>query len=150
MDAPRSLEERRVHALAQLTTPHADAWVASASLDGVAHLVPLSLAWDGERIVLATEESTVTAQNIIEAGWARLGLGGTRDVVMVDADLEEVVAIEADDDIAERFADQADWDPRDAADGMIFLVLRPDRVQVWREVNEIADRTIMRNGEWLN
>jgi hypothetical protein len=31
----------------------------------------------------------------------------------------------------------------------VFVVLRPRRVQVWREVDEIAGRTIMRDGRWI-
>jgi len=29
------------------------------------------------------------------------------------------------------------------------VLLRPDRVQAWREADEIAGRTIMRAGDWL-
>ena len=43
---------------------------------------------------------------------------------------------------------QADWDPRRDT-GYVFLVLRPVRVQAWREANEIAGRTLMRDGSWL-
>ena len=39
-------------------------------------------------------------------------------------------------------------DPR-TTDGYQFLVLRPERVLAWRESDEIAGRTIMRDGEWL-
>ena len=35
------------------------------------------------------------------------------------------------------------------ADGYVFLVLRPERVQAWRESDEIAGRTLMRRGSWL-
>ena len=45
-------------------------------------------------------------------------------------------------------AAQADWDPRGSA-GYVYLVLRPDRVQAWREADEIAGRTLMRDGAWL-
>ena len=31
-----------------------DTWIATASAQGEAHLVPLSLSWDGSSIVLAT------------------------------------------------------------------------------------------------
>ena len=46
------------------------------------------------------------------------------------------------------YAAQADWDPRLSA-GYVFFVLRPVRVQAWREANEIAGRTLMRDGSWL-
>ena len=43
------------------------------------------------------------------------------------------------------YAAQADWDPR--RDGSyVFLVLRPVRIQAWREANEIPGRTLMRDG----
>jgi len=32
---------------------------------------------------------------------------------------------------------------------MRFLVLRPLRIQAWREVNELPGRTLMRAGAWL-
>ena len=39
-------------------------------------------------------------------------------------------------------------DPRTWADAVIHVV--PLRIQVWREENEIAGRTIMRNGVWVS
>jgi hypothetical protein len=48
--------------------------------------------------------------------------------------------------VGDAYVAQNDWDPRTAGDAYIFLVLRPDRIQAWREVNEIPDRTLMRNG----
>ena len=51
MAEARSTEERRADALGMLSRPGIDAWVASASSDGEAHLVPLSLAWTGNRLI---------------------------------------------------------------------------------------------------
>ncbi len=31
----------------------------------------------------------------------------------------------------------------------MFLVLRPVRLQAWREANEIKGRTLMRDGAWV-
>jgi hypothetical protein len=67
---------------------------------------------------------------------------------MIDAALETVVDVSADDALGAAYAAQADWDPRGEA-GYVFLVLRPVRVQAWREANEIAGRTLMRGGTWL-
>ena len=50
--------------------------------------------------------------------------------------------------LGEAYAAQADWDPRDSA-GYVFFVLRPVRVQAWREADELAGRTLMRDGAWL-
>jgi hypothetical protein len=131
-----------------LAAPAIDAWVATASAFGRPHLVPLSLAWVDDRVVVAVEESSVTARNVLAAGVARLGVGPTRDVVMIDAVLEKWVDAAADDAIGERYAAQADWDPR-GDEGYLFLVLKAVRVQAWREANEIAGRTLMRDGVWL-
>lgn len=145
---PRDAHTRKADTLARLREPAADVWVASAA-DGVAHLVPLSLAWLDERVVLALEERSATARNVTAAGAARLGVGPTRDVVMVDAVLERTVPVAAaPPELADGYAAQADWDPRDA-EGYVFLVLRPVRIQAWREVNELAGRTLMRDGAWL-
>jgi hypothetical protein len=50
--------------------------------------------------------------------------------------------------IADGYAQQSDWDPRDAGDGYLYVVLRPQRIQAWTEVHELPGRTIMRNGRW--
>jgi hypothetical protein len=144
----RSREQRKADALAILGAAEADVWVASASEDGP-YLVPLSLAWIDERVVLAVEASSRTARNIIARGTARLGAGRTRDVVMIDAVLERWVPVGEAGQIGEGYAAQADWDPRTAGGDYIYLVLRPDRIQAWREANEIAGRLLMRGGTWL-
>jgi hypothetical protein len=152
---PRTREQRRVDTLAKLSAPAADVWVATAAADAggnaSSYLVPLSLAWLDERVVLATEADSVTARNIVSHGRARLGLGPTRDVVMIDAKLEHVYSLdEVPADLARRYAMQADWDPRASGGRMRFLVLRPQRIQAWREVNELPGRTLMRDGAWIS
>jgi hypothetical protein len=112
--------------------------------------VPLSYGWTGERIVLATDSTMVTARNLVSSGKARLGTGHTRDVVMIDAELETVHPVgEAPDSVSGPFVGQSDWDPQTQGDPYVFLVLRPVRIQAWREGNEIAGRTLMRDGAWL-
>jgi hypothetical protein len=77
-------------------------------------------------------------------------VGTTRDVVMVDASLEQAVGVaEAPPGLADAYATQADWDPRASGGEFSFLVLRPHRTQAWRDEEEIADRTVMRDGGWL-
>jgi len=151
---PRTLEQRKTDTLAKLSAPAVDVWVATAAVEAGGHassyLVPLSLAWIDDRIVLATEADSATARNIISHRRARLGLGPTRDVVMIDAELEQVHSLEeVPAGLARRYAMQADWDPRESGGQMRFLVLRPLRVQAWREVDELPGRTLMRGGAWL-
>ena len=131
-----------------LATPAVDVWVATASPTGAPHLVPVSLAWVDERAVIAVEAASVTARNLAASGTARLAVGPTRDVVMIDATLEAAVDVGSDAPLGAAYVAQADWDPR-LDSGYVFLVLRPVRVQAWREANEIAGRTIMRDGTWL-
>jgi hypothetical protein len=146
--AARDRVTRKADTLAMLATHRIDAWVASASAAGAPHLVPLSLAWVDERAVIAVEASSVTGCNLTASGTARLAVGPTRNVVMMDAVLEKAVDVEADGALGAAYAAQADWDPREST-GYVFLVLRPVRVQAWRESNEIEGRTLMRDGTWL-
>ena len=131
-----------------LATPAIDVWVATASADGTPHLVPVSLAWVDERVVIAVEATSATTRNLVASGRARLAVGPTRDVVMIDAVLEKAVDVAADDALGGAYVGQADWDPRRST-GYVFLLLRPVRVQAWREANEVAGRTLMRDGSWL-
>lgn len=147
MPPARSFEQRTRDTLAKLEAG-GDAWVASASGDD-AHLVPLSLIWHEGRIVASVPTRSATARNLAATGRGRVGFGPTRDVVMVDVDVVEVTATDdALGDLADAFAARTGWDPR-TDDGYSFVVLRPTRVQAWREANEIAGRTLMRDGDWL-
>ncbi|MCP2636978.1 pyridoxamine 5'-phosphate oxidase family protein [Microbacterium sp. HD4P20] len=147
MPEPRDGAARKADALEMLTAPAADTWVSTASGSGEPHLVPLSLAWIGDRAVIALEAGSVTARNILAGGRARLALGPTRDVVLIDAELERSVGVDADTAIGEAYARQADWDPRGLAN-YVFLILRPRKIQAWRETNELAGRVLMRGGAW--
>ena len=144
----RNPETRKADTLAMLAIPAIDVWVATASAAGAPHLVPVSLAWVDERVVIAVERTSVTARNLTASGEARLAVGPTRDVVMINVVLERAVDVADDDALAAAYVAQADWDPRHAP-GYVFLVLRPVRVQAWREANEIPGRTLMRDGTWL-
>ena len=144
----RDRETRKADTLAMLATPAIDVWVATASAAGEPYLVPVSLAWVDERVVIAVEASSVTARNLTASGEARLAVGPTRDLVMIDAVLERTVDVVADEELGTAYVSQADWDPRGLA-GYAFLVLRPARIQAWRESNEIPGRTLMRDGTWL-
>ncbi|HET7689540.1 MAG TPA: pyridoxamine 5'-phosphate oxidase family protein [Nocardioidaceae bacterium] len=148
MADPRDPATRKADTLALLATPAIDVWVATASASGTPYLVPVSLAWVDDRAVIAIEGRSVTARNLLASGQARLAVGPTRDVVMIDAELERSADVEADEKLGEAYAAQADWDPRGST-GYVFLVLRPLRLQAWREANEIPGRTLLRDGTWL-
>jgi hypothetical protein len=151
MAGPRTRAQRRADALALLNRRTIDAWVATAAGDAKVHLVPLSLAWHDGRVILATKRSSATARNLEISGECRLAVGSSRDVVMIDARLDSSSAVgEAPSEVAEAYAAQADWEPRDDPEGLAYLLLAPQRIQVWREANEIEGRTVMRDGRWLD
>jgi hypothetical protein len=144
----RPLETRKADTLRMLATPAIDVWVATAAAAGVPYLVPLSLAWVDERVLIALEATSPTALNLAASREARLAVGPTRDVVMIDAVLDRTVSVDADQALGNAYVAQADWDPR-GLPGYVFLVLRPVRIQAWRESNELPGRTLMREGAWL-
>jgi hypothetical protein len=151
-ESPRTREQRKADALAMLVADDADVWVASAGIgdSGVAepYLVPVSLAWVDGRAVIAIPTTSRTFRNLGHSGRARLAVGPTRDVVMLDVVVDEVEPVGASSALAARFAAQADWDPRTSDDDYSLVVLRPERIQAWREVDEMPGRLLMRNGEW--
>ncbi len=153
---PRSLEQRIADTRARLTQPAVDAWVATASAPNgdrgpQPYLVPLSFAWIDERAVLAVASASRTARNLVEHGIARIGMGPTRDIVLLDCVVEQVLQVaDAPRGIGDAYAAQADWDPREDADDNVYVVMRPERIQAWRESNELPGRLIMRDGRWAN
>lgn len=148
MPEPRDRATRKADLLTALTAPAADVWVATASADATPYLVPLSLAWIDDRAVIALDGASPTARNLEASRIARMAVGPTRDVALIDAVLERSAAVDDEAALGEAYAAQADWDPRGLA-GYVFLVLRPTRIQAWRESNELSGRLLMRNGEWL-
>jgi general stress protein 26 len=146
--APRSRAQRRADTLAKLTQ-EVDCWVASASASGVACLVPLSFVWDGTRLVLATASASRTARNLQRAGRVHLALGSARDVVAIEGAVEVVDRAAIAPALANAFAARAGWEPRDQRRDYAYLLVRPLRIQAWRESNEQPDKTIMRDGEWV-
>jgi hypothetical protein len=148
--ATRSPEERRADAQAKLTAIEANVWVASASPTGGVHLVPVTHTWNGSHIVLTTGPRSRTVANVTANPRVRLALGETRDVVVIDAVLVEAIPVaEAPVVLAEGYATQAGWDPRTDPGDYVYLVFGPERIQVWREDEDLAGRTVMRNGAWV-
>ncbi|HEY3501529.1 MAG TPA: pyridoxamine 5'-phosphate oxidase family protein [Actinocatenispora sp.] len=143
----RSRAERRADTLRRLAT-EVDAWVASA-YDGAPYLVPLSYRWDGETLLLATAAGTPTARNLRTGGLVRLGLGPTRDVVLVDGTVEPVEPADLPASEGDAFAAATGFDPRTMPAPYLYFRVRPRRIQAWREADEQAGRDLMRGGHWL-
>ena len=148
MPTPRSRAQRRRDTEHRLTHD-IDVWVASASADAAPYLVPLSFEWDGEALLLATPTASPTGRNLAATRTARLGLGGTRDATMIEGDVEVIEIGALSRERGDRFAAHAGFDPRALATPYSWFRITPRRIQAWREVNELADRELMRDGHWL-
>jgi hypothetical protein len=152
-ESPRDRATRKADTLTTLTSPSIDGWVATTSSPAdahpQAHLVPLSLAWINDRVVIAVAATSKTARNLHVCPTARIGAGATRDVVMLDVSLEHRFTTSSDEALLEAYRAQADWDPGRET-GYEFLVLRPTRIQAWRERDEMPGRDLMVDGRWLD
>ncbi len=145
---PRSRAQRRRDTERRLIHD-VDLWVASAAPDGTPYLVPLSFDWDGEALLLATPADSPTGRNLAAGRTVRLGLGETRDVTMIDGDVEVLEIDALPREQGDRFAERTGFDPRELTTPYRWFRVIPRRIQAWREVDELSDRELMRDGRWL-
>ncbi len=148
MNAPRSGAQRRSDTEHRLTHD-TDVWVASASVDGAPYLVPLSFDWDGEALLVATPADSPTGRNLAATRTVRLGLGPTRDVSMIEGEVEVLEIDALPREQGDRFAARTGFDPRALATPYRWFRISPRRIQAWREENELTGRELMRDGRWL-
>jgi hypothetical protein len=148
IEPARSRAQRKADVLAKLGS-EIDFWVASADEAGAAHLIPLSFYWDGATLTFATLRASRTAKNLIRAGWARVALGPTRDVVIIEGPVE-ALPIGTDAALEDAHAAATDFDPRTLSEEYIYLRITPHEIQAWREENELEGRRLMRKGRWLS
>jgi len=144
----RTASQRKHDALSRLDRD-IDAWVATAGPgNGAPHLVPLSFLWDGTTMLIATPVTSVTSRNLQATGRARLGIGPTRDVVLIEGTVDAVqAATDIPPETGDAFAARTGFDPRELT-GYLYFRIHPQRIQAWREANELAGRELMRYGHW--
>lgn len=143
----RTLPERREAALEHLRS-NSNLWLATASDGTGPHLIPVSYWWDGARLTTATSETSRTARNVRAQPKVRAAIGGTGDVLMIDASVAIVPWGDLDERTAEGYA-RASGVPR-STPGFVYLQLLPERMQVWKGAAEFSGRTVMRAGAWLD
>ncbi len=149
LPTPRSLAERRMAAQERLESGH-QLWLATGSDGRGAHLIPVAYVWDGSALTTATFTSSRTVTNLRAHPRARVAIGDTADVVMIDTDASLITVPNIGGDLAERYA-KVSTDPRSHPEGMfVYLRLQPRRIQVWNGLHEFVGRTVMAGGHWLD
>lgn len=146
--APRSRTQRR-HDTEHRLASDIDLWVASASKEGAPYLVPLSFDWDGEALLVSAPIDSPTGRNMAATRSVRLGLGQTRDVTMIDGEIEVIEIDALSRERGDRFVQRTGFDPRVLKTPYRWFRITPRRIQAWREANELTDRELMRDGCWL-
>ena len=127
-----------------------DTWVATADpVTGTPYLVPLSFLWDGATVLISTPGTSPTSRNLRATGRVRLGIGPTRDLVLIEGTVQaETAATEIPAEAADAFAAKTGFDPRELT-GYAYFRIRPQRLQAWREANELTGRDLIRGGDWI-
>jgi Pyridoxamine 5'-phosphate oxidase len=149
--ALRSLTQRREAAL-KLLQDNTNLWLATGSDGHGAHLIPVAYVWDGTRLTMATFAHSRTTANLRAYPHARVAIGPTDHLTMIDGDVSLVDPADMDSDIADRYA-RISFDPRTWPPTMpplVYLRLVPTRVQAWNGFHEFTGRTVMAQGRWLD
>ncbi|MGI8827051.1 MAG: pyridoxamine 5'-phosphate oxidase family protein [Chloroflexota bacterium] len=146
---PRSQQQRKQDALDRLDGD-TDAWVATADGgSGTPYLVPLSFLWDGTTLLVSTPSSSPTSRNLQATGKVRLGIGPTRDLVLIEGTVQALAATEIPNEVGDAFAAKTGFDPRRLSSTYLYFRIHPQRLQAWRGANELEDRELMLGGRWL-
>ncbi|WP_242910606.1 pyridoxamine 5'-phosphate oxidase family protein [Actinomadura terrae] len=150
MIPPARTSDQRKHDTLHRLDHDVDTWVSTADPDeGTPYLVPLSFLWDGTTVLIATPADSPTGRNLRATGRVRLGLGPTRDVVLIEGAAEPLTAAELPEGVGDAFAAKTGFDPRELTTPYLYFRVTPRRIQAWREVNELKGRDLMRDGAWL-
>lgn len=149
MTPPARSAEQRYQDTVHRLEHDIDAWVATADHAATPYLIPLSFLWNGETLLFATPTASRTIRNLRASAKVRCTLGGTRDVILIEGSVRLVLAAEIGAELGDAFAAKAGFDPRALSEPFDYFHVRPRLIQAWREVNEHADRDLMRDGQWL-
>ena len=146
---PRTSNQRRRDTLHRLEHD-VDAWIATADpASGTPYLVPLSFDWDGECLLISTPTASPTSRNLHATGSVRVGIGPTRDVVLIEGSVRPLARHEVSPEAGDAFAARTGFDPRALSTSYSWFQISPRRIQAWRESNELDGRELMRDGVWL-
>ena len=68
---------------------------------------------------------------------------------MIDGDVEILEIDALSQQQGDRFAERTGFDPRALTTPFRWFRISPRRIQSWREVDELPERELMRDGAWL-
>jgi pyridoxamine 5'-phosphate oxidase-like protein len=139
----------RISATLERLNSESNVWVATSSVSGIPHLVPLSLAWYDDVILVATPSNTPTARNILATGRARASLDSAEDVAIFETVAETTSFADASEGTKAAYVSRVGWNPNDEAGDWSLISLTPRLIHAWNGVAEIQGRTIMQDGEWI-
>lgn len=143
---PRELARRIADVQQMLRTEH-HLWLATAR-GGLPHLVPLAYVWDGTHLLCATKAGNRSVANLRATGTAKVAIGSARDVVLIEAAVTVSEPGPVSDGLAATFS-RLPLNPA-RVPGVVLLHFRPEKISAWRELSEMPDRVIMRDGAWLS
>jgi hypothetical protein len=118
---PRTQQQRKQDALRRLEYD-VDAWVATADPESsTPYLVPLSFLWDGSALLIATPSASPTGRNLQATGKVRVGIGPTRDVVLIEGTAHALATTALPDEVADSFAAKTGFDPRQLTTNYLYF-----------------------------
>ena len=125
-----------------------DLYISTCDVSGNPCLVVISFYWNGSSLLVSTVETNPTGLNMAATGKARVALGLVRDVTLIETTARLIPENELKAEDADAYIAKLGWDPRKSK-GYRFYELVPVWVEAWRELNEHADRVLMRDGNWI-
>jgi hypothetical protein len=81
-----------------------------------------SKEWDGTTLLVATPSSSPTSCNLQATGKVGLGIGPTRDLVLIEGTAPALTAIDFPDQVGDAFAAKTGFDPRQLSDYLYFRI----------------------------
>ncbi|MFF1693844.1 pyridoxamine 5'-phosphate oxidase family protein [Streptomyces sp. NPDC058257] len=112
------------------------------------YLIPLSFLWDGGSLLVATPDASVTGRDLRASGKARVGVGPTRDVVLIEGAVRALGEGELTPEAGDASAGKTRFGPRGLDTVYTYFRITPQRLQAWREADELAGRELMLGGRW--
>lgn len=148
MSTSRTPHQRQVDTLAVLQR-QGSGWLATADTDATPHVIAVAALWTGDALVVTTRDGTPTARNLDAGGRARLILGTTDDVIMIDTTVSATQpSIGADPALVAAFVAATGWDPAEEGPDWRYFTLLPTRIQAYRGYGELGGHVLMQDGLW--